>query len=342
MKQCPKCHREYPDESMRFCLDDGSLLSTRNDPDPTQYLRTNATGASPTEILQETPTRDAFAETQRPSERPPVQSTIVSPFAPNLLQREALTFPAERKSNRLPLIIVGLGALIIFGILVVIIIINRSSKQSSVSSLEKFEDKYVAGEHKPDIFNPLTLIVEVKANGEILIQEERIIDVQGLESRLKQIFQDRGQVGESEKSVWFVADPQADRRAVGAVIKAIESAGASPIKRLTAEAYREILTARDVTGTWRIVQTTADGGQYTGTLKITQTGSKLSGRAEWDDHREGSISGRKQGPAVRIVITYSGGLVGTYDAEVNGGRMVKGKAYSNQSSGTVDWNATRQ
>lgn len=341
MKRCPKCNREYADESMRFCLDDGSLLSARNDPDATQYLGTNATGASPTEILHETPTRDALAETQRASERAPVQSTIVSPFAPNLPRKGVPAFPAERKSSRLPLIIGGLGGLIIFGILIVIII-SLSSKQSSVSSLEKIEDKYAAGEHKPDIFDPLTLIVEVKANGEILIQEERIIDVQALESRLKQIFQNRGQVGISEKSVWFVADPQADRRAVGNVIRAIESAGANPIRRLTAEAYREILTARDVTGTWRIVQTTADGGQSTGTLKITQTGSKLSGRAEWDDHREGTISGRKEGGAVTIVITYAGALVGTYDAEVSGGRMVKGKAYSNQSSGTVDWNATRQ
>lgn len=35
MKQCPKCNRTYPDESLNFCLDDGAVLSSLNDPDAT-------------------------------------------------------------------------------------------------------------------------------------------------------------------------------------------------------------------------------------------------------------------------------------------------------------------
>lgn len=32
MKNCPQCNRTYSDNSMSFCLDDGALLSTPNEP----------------------------------------------------------------------------------------------------------------------------------------------------------------------------------------------------------------------------------------------------------------------------------------------------------------------
>ncbi|HYW70325.1 MAG TPA: discoidin domain-containing protein [Pyrinomonadaceae bacterium] len=40
MKRCPKCNREYRDDSLRFCLEDGASLvsSTRAEPPPTEIL----------------------------------------------------------------------------------------------------------------------------------------------------------------------------------------------------------------------------------------------------------------------------------------------------------------
>lgn len=38
MKQCPTCNRTYPDDSLRFCLEDGSPLSPANDPDATLVM----------------------------------------------------------------------------------------------------------------------------------------------------------------------------------------------------------------------------------------------------------------------------------------------------------------
>src|SRR3981081_505212 len=35
MKRCPKCRRRYSDESLNFCLDDGSPLVVEPDSDPT-------------------------------------------------------------------------------------------------------------------------------------------------------------------------------------------------------------------------------------------------------------------------------------------------------------------
>ncbi|MGC2234564.1 MAG: PAN domain-containing protein [Pyrinomonadaceae bacterium] len=38
MKTCPVCHRSYDDETLNFCLEDGSILSVTDDPDKTQQF----------------------------------------------------------------------------------------------------------------------------------------------------------------------------------------------------------------------------------------------------------------------------------------------------------------
>jgi hypothetical protein len=43
MKQCPTCNRTYPDDSLRFCLEDGSPLSLTNDPDATLVMSQSGT-----------------------------------------------------------------------------------------------------------------------------------------------------------------------------------------------------------------------------------------------------------------------------------------------------------
>lgn len=38
MKQCPRCNRTYHDDSLLYCLEDGSVLATAYDPDATQLI----------------------------------------------------------------------------------------------------------------------------------------------------------------------------------------------------------------------------------------------------------------------------------------------------------------
>jgi hypothetical protein len=38
VKQCPRCNRTYPDDSLLYCLEDGSVLATAYDPDATQLI----------------------------------------------------------------------------------------------------------------------------------------------------------------------------------------------------------------------------------------------------------------------------------------------------------------
>src|SRR5438128_8819414 len=52
MKKCPTCNRTYSDDTLRFCLEDGSSLSAAYDPQTTQRMPARHGGDSQsTEIL---------------------------------------------------------------------------------------------------------------------------------------------------------------------------------------------------------------------------------------------------------------------------------------------------
>src|SRR5215208_305565 len=52
MKQCPTCNRTYADETLTYCLDDGSLLSAPYDSEATQRIYpARVTNPPPTEAL---------------------------------------------------------------------------------------------------------------------------------------------------------------------------------------------------------------------------------------------------------------------------------------------------
>jgi hypothetical protein len=55
MKHCPMCNRTYADDSITFCLADGSLLSAPYDPDATQRIPARLTNPTPTEVLTTSP-----------------------------------------------------------------------------------------------------------------------------------------------------------------------------------------------------------------------------------------------------------------------------------------------
>jgi len=56
MKQCPRCKRTYTDETLLYCLDDGSMLGAAYDPAATQVMPfPRATNAGPTEVLPRHP-----------------------------------------------------------------------------------------------------------------------------------------------------------------------------------------------------------------------------------------------------------------------------------------------
>ena len=103
MKACPTCNRTYPDETLAFCLVDGSILSAPYDPHETQHLPApRSTDPAPTEVLEPTPRLATSA--------PSLLSTIQSPQPPPLYSEKQHSQPQEkRKGNSW----IALGAVII-------------------------------------------------------------------------------------------------------------------------------------------------------------------------------------------------------------------------------------
>jgi hypothetical protein len=75
MKACPTCNRTYADETLTFCLVDGSILSAPYDPHETLRIPApRSTDPAPTEVL--------YPTLRQPGSQPHLASTIQSPPPP--------------------------------------------------------------------------------------------------------------------------------------------------------------------------------------------------------------------------------------------------------------------
>lgn len=98
MKICPTCNRTYADETLTFCLDDGSTLSAFYDPHVTQRIPPpRNTDQAPTEVLY-------------PASNPPLQPTIPSLQPPPFAEKQPIQSKGKR-SKRTGLIL-GVGILL--------------------------------------------------------------------------------------------------------------------------------------------------------------------------------------------------------------------------------------
>ncbi len=96
MKSCPTCNRTYPDDTLAFCLMDGSVLSAPYDPSETR---------APTRRSNEPPPTEVISAATKPAEpRAPLQSTIRAPVpqVPDLKRSETVAQQSQ-SSNAVPL-----------------------------------------------------------------------------------------------------------------------------------------------------------------------------------------------------------------------------------------------
>ena len=99
MKACPSCKRTYADETLTFCLVDGSILSPPYDPHETHRVPdARDTDPAPTEVLPDRP--------RPPDSITPSLSTIQSPGPPPLYSRKQQSPPQHSHGGR-PWVIVG-------------------------------------------------------------------------------------------------------------------------------------------------------------------------------------------------------------------------------------------
>jgi len=139
MKKCPTCNRTFED-TLTYCLADGSLLDAPFDPQATLIIpEPRQTEPPPTEVL---PQKEEAVEEMPPTigSRQPQQkaeelvSTIAAPVPKVELPLHSPS-PAQlyRKSNRSPLMMIGVGALLLIG-LIFFIIANRTGSSTENSN----------------------------------------------------------------------------------------------------------------------------------------------------------------------------------------------------------------
>ena len=90
MKSCPTCNRTYPDDTLAFCLMDGSVLSAPYDPSETR--------AAPVRSSEPPPTVVILAPAKSAEPRAPLQSTIRAPGPqfPDLHRAKTPAIPSEK------------------------------------------------------------------------------------------------------------------------------------------------------------------------------------------------------------------------------------------------------
>jgi hypothetical protein len=98
MKICPTCNRTYADETLTFCLDDGSTLSATYSQRETERISASRnTDPAPTEVLYPGLRPDAIT--------PPLTRTIPS-LQPPIYPEKQPPQPQEKRSNRTGLVLV--------------------------------------------------------------------------------------------------------------------------------------------------------------------------------------------------------------------------------------------
>ena len=97
MKSCPTCNRTYPDDTLAFCLMDGSVLSAPYDASETRAAP-RSSEPPPTEVIS-APAKPAEA-------RAPLQSTIRAPVpqVPDLYQPTVATSKQAEVTMAIPLL----------------------------------------------------------------------------------------------------------------------------------------------------------------------------------------------------------------------------------------------
>src|ERR1041384_488482 len=134
MKSCPNCNRTYSDDTMTFCLVDGSVLSAPYDPDQTRRIpEPRTTQAAATEIL---PSGSSGS-------RPPLQSTIRVPtpsVPPVYSSNQSTNIDESSRRSIVPWLLVS-AAIVIVGIVGIVAVVimapgfanNKTSARTQAS-----------------------------------------------------------------------------------------------------------------------------------------------------------------------------------------------------------------
>ena len=122
MKICPSCKTQYPDDTLQFCLQDGTPLAWAESPD------------MPTVVIGETETVVSRAGQGRMSI--PVNDPNSPAWQPSQVTRVATAVPEKKGLNTaLAVVLTALGMIVLFGIVgLAALVFWKNSQQASVSN----------------------------------------------------------------------------------------------------------------------------------------------------------------------------------------------------------------
>lgn len=103
MKKCPNCNQTYPDESLNFCLADGTTLVKVNDDPPPTIFMNQARVTNPSHLAGSNPFSTPGSQPLSPWQ----QGSQMSPQSPSYLAAN----PFQAQDKTLPTISLVLGIL---------------------------------------------------------------------------------------------------------------------------------------------------------------------------------------------------------------------------------------
>lgn len=132
MKSCPTCNRTYPDDTLAFCLMDGSVLSAPFDPEAEKTVSTaRDTGPPRTEML---PAAEPASISQTRTATPEnLQPTITAPPpATPQLPTDDLTRSVTAKRSGLPKVLIAVAVVAAAATLgaVLLLVLSKTSSSS--------------------------------------------------------------------------------------------------------------------------------------------------------------------------------------------------------------------
>lgn len=133
MKSCPTCNRTYPDDTLAFCLIDGSVLSAPYDPQETRRgPGWSGSNSTQTQVLHPTVSS---------AQAPPIQPTIRAPApqVPPLYAEAKPLLESEEKKSKAPWAIAGIAVLLaaVFGVVLLVSLWPSRSETADKQSNSK-------------------------------------------------------------------------------------------------------------------------------------------------------------------------------------------------------------
>jgi len=129
-KICPVCKRTYDDETLNFCLDDGSILSVPDDPEKTQQI-------FPPPVTDSILTKVSYPSAKQPADTQPFVPTLASPqIPPNYANNAQYQTQAAGTGSKIWLAISILGFLTV-SLLAVILWFNAAQTPTNSNNTAK-------------------------------------------------------------------------------------------------------------------------------------------------------------------------------------------------------------